>query len=237
MVPHTVNSNGYCTVCKMYIGTDEEAGTATIDGVEYDAAFSSDVNAAAGNWNKVSLGDSSFATALSTEGAMLVITRDSESTISYVSGEAYEKFMIGKDDSNHVDLATVGTTTEDEEGLVAFTSDDGTTAIYDGATVYAALEAAGMADLDSYVLISNTSGSYTITNVSVYVPAGTIVSEDVGVDEPAEEGETETEEDGEDLTVEDETPAAEETNPTTGVALALVPMAIAGFAVVSSKRR
>ncbi len=67
-----------------------------------------------------------------------------------------------------------------------------------------------------------------------------IVMEDVEVEQPAEDTDTETEEDGEDIDVGDTGSDAEETtdsNPTTGVVLALVPMAIAGFAVVSSKRR
>ncbi|MCD7771620.1 MAG: hypothetical protein LUH23_05990 [Oscillospiraceae bacterium] len=67
-----------------------------------------------------------------------------------------------------------------------------------------------------------------------------IVMEDVEVEQPAEDTDIETEEDGEDIDVGDTGSDAEETtdsNPTTGVVLVLVPMAIAGFAVVSSKRR
>ncbi len=237
-VPHTVASNGYCTVCHMYIGTDDEGSTITVDGVEYEAAFSNDVNFASNDWNTTTLGDESFVNALSTEGALLVITRDTETIVSYVSGEVWDKFFVGAN-YQYVYLSTVGTSTDDEDDLVAFLSDDGTTVVYDGATVYAALEAAGLTDSTSYTLGTNSSETYTITNVSVYVPVGTIVAEDVDVEEPVESTDTETEDDGDDLTVDDtdevETPA--ETNPTTGVALALVPMAIAGFAVVSSKRR
>ncbi|MCD8107113.1 MAG: hypothetical protein LUE20_04005 [Oscillospiraceae bacterium] len=237
-VPHTVGSDGYCTVCHMYIGTDDESSTITVDGVEYEAAFSSDVNFASNDWNTTTLGDESFINALSTEGALLVITRDTETIVSYVSGEVWDKFFVGAN-YQYVYLSTVGTSTDDEDDLVAFLSDDGTTVVYDGATVYAALEAAGLTDSSSYTLGTNSSETYTITNVSVYVPVGTIVAEDVDVEEPVESTDTETEEDGDDLTVDDtdevETPA--ETNPTTGVALALVPMAIAGLAVVSSKRR
>ncbi len=62
----------------------------------------------------------------------------------------------------------------------------------------------------------------------------------VDADEPVEDTDTATEEDGEDdtdLDVNDvdETPA--ETNPTTGIVLALVPMAVAAAAAVASKRR
>ncbi len=67
-----------------------------------------------------------------------------------------------------------------------------------------------------------------------------LVSEEVTVTEPVEDTDTpDEEEDEEDLDVGDTDSSDEETetNPTTGVALALIPMAIAGFAVVSSKRR
>ncbi|MCD7731823.1 MAG: hypothetical protein LUH56_00055 [Oscillospiraceae bacterium] len=236
-VPHTVDSNGYCTVCKEYIGTDDaEATTVTVDGVDYVEAFVYDTTIASGNWNKVTIGDSTLAAALNTEGAILQVTRDTETLIDYVSGSIYEKFLLGKDDSNYVALSAHGTTVNDEDGLVAYTSDDGTTVTYDGATVYAALSDAGLADLSSYVLISNTSASYNITSVRVLVPVGTVVTETVDVDEPAEDTNTETEDDELDV---DDNDAEEvtETNPTTGAVLTLVPMAIAGFAVVASKRR
>ncbi|MCD7772009.1 MAG: Cna B-type domain-containing protein [Oscillospiraceae bacterium] len=67
-----------------------------------------------------------------------------------------------------------------------------------------------------------------------------LVSEEVTVSEPVEDTDTpDEEEDEEDLDVgnTDSSDEETETNPTTGVALALIPMAIAGFAVVSSKRR
>ncbi len=84
---HDVDSNGYCTVCKEYIGLDGEEVTVTIDGGEYVAAFSNDLNAVSGNWNKVSLGDSSLISALSTEGAILVVTRVTETILCYAAGD------------------------------------------------------------------------------------------------------------------------------------------------------
>ncbi len=65
-------------------------------------------------------------------------------------------------------------------------------------------------------------------------------TEEVNIDEPEES--TDTDEEPDELDVDDttETPAEEPTtdsNPTTGVVLALVPMAVAAAAVVASKRR
>ncbi|MCC8195610.1 MAG: hypothetical protein LIO49_02175 [Ruminococcus sp.] len=231
--PHEVDANGYCTVCGEYVGSETESEVITIDGVEYVEAFSNDLNAASGNWNSYTLGDSSFASALNTEGARLVIERDTETILSYVDGQVWDKFIISA--SSNVQLGTNGTTAEDED-VVAFISDDGLTVVYDGATVYAAMEAAGIEGSSSYSLISNSSASYNITSVKVLVPVGTVVTETVDVDEPVEDTNTETEDDELDV---DDNDAEEvtETNPTTGVVLALVPMAIAGFAVVASKRK
>ncbi len=244
-VPHTVDSTGYCTVCCMYIGSDEEAGTTTIDGVEYEAAYSSDIKLASGSWSAADLGDTSILDALATEGALLVVTRDSEQNIVFSNEETiYEKFVLVNSwySGDTVQLGTAGHTSADEPdtGIIDCISDDGTTAVYDGNTIYDTWVSNGLNAGGTVLFISNTSSTdYSIANITVYVPAGTVTAEDVDVDEPAEEGETETEDDeAEDLTVDDdttETPA--ETNPTTGAVLALVPMAIAGFAVVSSKRR
>ncbi len=245
-VPHTVASNGYCTVCHMYIGTDDETSTTTVDGIEYEVAYSEDVNLAASGWGTYEFADNSIIDALATDGALLVITRSEATDVVYDSDAGtYEK--LGLVDSwwvgDWLRLGTAGHTDADEadDTIIDCMSDDGTTIIYDGATVYAAWVAAGMDNGGTATLITNTSGTYTITNVAVYVPAGTITAEDVTVDEPAEEGDTDDEEDEDDMNVDDgdeaeaETPA--ETNPTTGAVLALVPMAIAGLAVVASKRK
>ncbi len=169
-IPHDDDDHdGYCDTCKEYVGGEEEVQIVTIDDVEYAVLFSNELNASAGNWNKVTLGDASFVEALNTEGAILVVERDTEMSISYADG-GYEKFMVGKDDSTYVQLSTNGTTTEDEDGLVAFVSDDGTTVIYDASVVYEALTEKGIENLDAYVIISNTSGSYKIVSVMVLVP-------------------------------------------------------------------
>ncbi len=82
---------------------------------------------------------------------------------------------------------------------------------------------------------------FTLEATDVYLEI-TFASDDevVDTDEPVEEGDTKTEDDGEDAdSVDvgdvDETP--DETNPTTGIVLALVPMAVAAAAAVASKRR
>lgn len=63
-----------------------------------------------------------------------------------------------------------------------------------------------------------------------------VTEETVEIAEPTENTETETEDDGEEETLE-VTDEAVESNPTTGAILALVPMAVAGLAVVVTKRR
>ncbi len=147
-------------------------------------------------------------------------------------------------------LGTGGHTDADEESttIIDCISDDGVSVMYDGNTIYDAWVAAGMSNGGTATLITNTSGLYQITNVTVYVPAGSATSEEVTVEEveisePQEPTDTETEEDGTDdvdvseTGTDDTTADVAESNPTTGVALALLPMAIAGFATVISKRR
>ncbi|MCD7784347.1 MAG: hypothetical protein LUH18_01980 [Oscillospiraceae bacterium] len=63
--------------------------------------------------------------------------------------------------------------------------------------------------------------------------ASGVVEETVNIDEPVEGTDTETEDDSEEEEVAE---VEEESNPTTGAMLALLPMAIAGLAVVISKK-
>ncbi|MCD7822597.1 MAG: hypothetical protein LUG86_01035 [Oscillospiraceae bacterium] len=84
-------------------------------------------------------------------------------------------------------------------------------------------------DSGAALKVSADGGAYLLINMPVDETT-------VDTEQPVEEGETETEDDGEDLSVVDEEPAAE-TNPTTGIVLALVPMAVAAAAAVASKRR
>ena len=240
-VPHTVDSDGYCTVCKEYIGTGDEDTTVTINGGEYEAAYTYDVNLAASGWGTADLGDTALIDALATEGSILVITRSQETSIEF--GEStYEKFGLVDSwwSGEWIQLGTGGHTDADEESatIIDCISDDGTVVIYDGATVYNEWVSRGMSGAGTVTLVTNTSSvAYKIANVTVYVPAGSTTVEDVDVTEPAEPTDTETEDDGTDDVEVTENDTTADTNPTTGVVLALVPMAIAGFAAVASKRK
>ncbi len=243
-VAHTVDNNGYCTVCKAYIGTDGDVVTTSINGGEYVEAYYAEVGINSENdsrWGSKDLGGTDLIEALAQDGAILVITRDGVSDTVFSDDGDFEKFGLVNawwTGDGWVALGTAGHTSADEEGVVDCLSDDGTTVIYDGATVYAAWQALNLNTGSNTTIISNTSNSLSIVSVAVYVPADAVSVEEVEVTDPQESGETDSEDDGEDLTVDDsepETPA--ETNPTTGVVLALVPMAIAGLAVVASKRR
>ena len=86
---------------------------------------------------------------------------------------------------------------------------------------------------------NSTDNTLEATEVSIvlYIPVDDTA---VDADEPVEDTDTATEEDGEDdtdLDVNDVDETPDETNPTTGIVLALVPMAVAAAAAVASKRR
>lgn len=173
-IPHTVDSNGYCTVCKEYIGGEEEE-TVTIDGVEYTVAYSEDIDLASGDWDTTDLSDASLVEALATEGSVLVVTRSEETNIVFDTDAAtYEKFGLVNSwwSGDWIVLGTAGYVNGDEDGITAIDciSDDGTTVMYDGITVYNEWVARGMNAGGSALFITNTSGSYTITNISVLVP-------------------------------------------------------------------
>ncbi|MCD8007011.1 MAG: hypothetical protein LUF29_08645, partial [Oscillospiraceae bacterium] len=174
-IPHEdEDHDGYCDTCKEYIGTDEEeAEIVTIDDVEYEVVYSNEDGISAGNWTQVDLGDLDLIEALSQEGAILVITRDTETEVSFADGE-YEKFLLidswWSNDQTPIALGTAGHTSADED-VIDCTSDDGTTVIYDGSTIYEAWTDGGYADGGtSLVFISNTSASYKIVSIQVLVP-------------------------------------------------------------------
>ena len=196
----------------------------------------------AGNWESYTVEDpDGLLEALQTEGAVLTITRSAESGVTEGgTSTSYENFVLI--DSwyacdPYVWLGTAGHTTADEPdkaGLIDCLSDDGLVCTYDAATVYAAYEAAGGLDGGSPIIISNTSASgvYSITNISVVIPETPIeTSSDVEVES------TDATEETTEASTETSSSSSSASSPDTGVALALVPMAIAGFAVVSSKRR
>ncbi len=104
--------------------------------------------------------------------------------------------------------------------------------------VAAAFAAIGADPADGIVINWWGDDYATLTGVAVVSTSDDAAAETEATD--AEEETAETAEAEETAETEETTEAAEETtttSPSTGVALALVPMAIAGFAVVSSKRR
>lgn len=172
-IPHTVDSTGHCTVCKEYIGTEEE--TVTIDGVEYTVAYSEDISLDSAEWDTTDLSDASLVEALATEGSVLVVTRSEETNIVFdTDAGTYDKFGLVNSwwSGDWIVLGTAGYASGDEDGVTVIdcTSDDGTTVMYDGITVYNEWAARGMNAGGSALFITNSSGSYTITNVTVLVP-------------------------------------------------------------------
>ncbi|MCD7847628.1 MAG: hypothetical protein LUG49_06340 [Oscillospiraceae bacterium] len=196
-----------------------------------------------GNWADYTLDNitmTELLEALQTEGACLVLTRDPETHIVYDDG-TWEKFCIldswwsGTDvttGNGWVVLGSGGTTSEDEPdgGIIDCVYDDGVTVMWDGATVAQALIDGGFNSEGGVTMIINSSddGAYKITNVSVVVSDVASSVEE----ETTEEASSDAEE-----TTEASTETSTASSPDTGVALAFVPMAIAGIAVVSSKRR
>ncbi|MCD7771608.1 MAG: hypothetical protein LUH23_05930 [Oscillospiraceae bacterium] len=174
-IPHDVDSDGYCTLCGMYIGGEEEPGTVTLGDTEYNVLYSNTTSLKCGNWEQVNLdSDTSLMDALAEDGAILVVTRDTETVVSYADG-GYEKLLFidswWSNNSTPMALGTAGHTSADESDVIDCTSDDGITIIYDGATIYQAWVDGGYADGgNAIVFISNTSASYNIVSIQVLVP-------------------------------------------------------------------
>ncbi len=102
---------------------------------------------------------------------------------------------------------------------------------YKGNTIIYALGGEAYAQND----IPSWDGRYGAGAKEIYLLASTVEEENVVVEEVEDPVEPSTEEE-EDVTVDVEEPA-EDTNPGTGLALAVVPMLVAAVAVVASKRR
>ncbi|MCD8106900.1 MAG: hypothetical protein LUE20_02910 [Oscillospiraceae bacterium] len=154
--------------------------------------------------------------ALNQEGSKLVLT------LSNTAGW----FQVGFNASTTA-ICFSGNT-EGTDGYVAYTLEtdgDNQVLTIDGQTVYDIVSTS-----DWYQFIC---GGELLLNVAVTVPDSADASAEEETTEAAEADTTDA--------TEETTEAAEETttstSPATGVALALVPMAIAGFAVVSSKKR
>ena len=174
-IPHDVDSDGYCTLCGMYIGGEEEPGTVTLGDTEYNVLYSNTTTLKSGNWEQVNFDtDTSMMDALAEDGAILVVTRDTETVVSYADGE-YEKPLFSdswwSNNSTPMVLGTAGHTSTDESDIIDCASDDGITIIYDGATIYQAWVDGGYADGgNAIVFISNTSASYNIVSIQVLAP-------------------------------------------------------------------
>ncbi|MCD8106899.1 MAG: hypothetical protein LUE20_02905 [Oscillospiraceae bacterium] len=187
-----------------------------------------------------------FLEALQVEGAVLVITRDTEVHIQYTENTeeadgTYENFCFIDSWYSTGDercwLGTAGHSSSDEpdKGIIDCLSDDGITVTYDANAVYARYEEMGALSGGTITLVINTSetNAYKVSSISVILPETTEeTSEDDSSSETAEASEDATE-----TSTESSSSSSSSSSPDTGVALALVPMAIAGIAVVSSKRR
>ncbi len=205
-----------------------------------EVLFSEEVDFFVGNWVTATLENSDdFLEALQVEGAQLVLTRSTNAGIVYEDDGPYENYLLFDSwyqGGSYIWLGTGGHSTADEpgkadEGMIDCLEDDGINIYYDANTVYAALEAAGdIIEYDSIMVISNVTddASFRLVTVSVILPES-------AAEETAEEAEASEAEETAEASESTETSTA--SSPDTGVALALVPMAIAGIAVVSSKRR
>ncbi|MCD7771538.1 MAG: hypothetical protein LUH23_05575 [Oscillospiraceae bacterium] len=167
-------------------GDDDDSGS-TLDTGDYDfsdytvAAYEQCVYFSAGNWADYTV-DMAIAEALATEGSLLVITRS-----EYDADAGYEKFLLidshwSMSDSNGgnmwLSLGTSITKISDNDGVdVDCIFDNGTTVVYDGATVYAALLARGLdttSGADLLVISNSGSTSYSITSITAYVPTSSV---------------------------------------------------------------
>ncbi len=161
--------------------------------------------------------------ALNQEGSKLVLTITNTGSWFQVGFNCDPYAYAHSDDSDGANGHPVYTLEQDG---------DYQTVTLDGQNIYDILTAAGW-----YQLIC---GGEVLVNVSVTVPSDdTASAEEDTSDEASAEAADDTAEAEETTETVEETTSEEasSTSPATGVALALVPMAIAGIAVVSSKRR
>ncbi len=202
----------------------------------------------AGNWTEYDVTDATFFELLNNEDAYLVITRDTETHISFADG-AWEKFCILDSwwsakypnatdaECQWIQLGTAGHTSADEASiLVDCVYDDGIRVMWPAKAIYDLLEANDALGKGNAHFICNEGageGIYKITNISIIIP-------DVPAEEttaPAEDTTAPAEDTTEPAT--DTTAPVEETSEpaNTGIVLALLPMAVAAAAVVASKRK
>ncbi|MCD8006150.1 MAG: hypothetical protein LUF29_04135 [Oscillospiraceae bacterium] len=175
-IPHDVGSDGYCTVCKEYIGGGEEVlpEIVEMDESQYTVTYSMDIDSNSGDWKQWNLGDKELLEALSADGALLQIVRGEEVDSTSVGEEDYEKFVLVDSwysSNDYVWLGTGGDTSDDEPNVIDCLSDDGITITYDGNAIYDAWMANGLDDGGVAVLVSNCSFTYAVSSIRVIVPA------------------------------------------------------------------
>ncbi len=211
----------------------------------------------AGNWSQFDLETTmdDLLEALATPGSYFVVTRSNEiaETICFPD-EGYEKFFmtdgwwsmrVPNDAGEEINGIRMGTANHTIDAAVANGNtydvtidavlDDGIKVWYDGAELLALLNSSlPESHGSSIVFVSNTSTtSYKITNISVVVPETPIVEENEPVADTTENTETPA-----DTTEPENTETPVEKEPAnTGIALAVVPMAVAAVAVALSKKR
>lgn len=170
-----------------FIATLDEGGSGetgdTGDTGEYDLSgytlsYSADINLAASNFSSYTFSDTAIVDAMATEGSIFVVTRSTS-----VTETNYDKFGLVDawyEMGDWLNLGTAISKAADETGTATVIDcefDNGVTVVYDGTTIYNALVAAGFYNGGAAQFISNTSSqTYTITNVSVYVPTTTSTS-------------------------------------------------------------
>ncbi len=198
--------------------------------------------------------------AASTEGATAQVVMDLESTISgfavYTLKTVAESNAYGSSSSANSDLwyssgtgalynstadtyvlaGSTDTLTFDVDTSLLYNSTYG---LYNGTMYLTQWVTLGTStgDWSTYYTYTDYSSEYSLraTAVTLVVTIPSDEADDLVVDEPIEPTDTDEEDDTLDVAETDETPA--ETNPTTGIVLALVPMAVAAAAAVASKRR
>lgn len=211
----------------------------------------------AGNWSQFDLETTieDLMEALATPGSYFVVTRSNEptDTVLYTDG-GYEKFFmtdgwwsmrVPNDADEEINGIRMGTANHTMDMVTADGKptdvtidpvlDDGIKVWYDSAELLEIMNAAlPESHGSSIVFVSNTSSTtYKITNISVVVPAEPIVTETVD-ETPADTTTENTETPADNTTT--ETPVEKEPAET-GIALAVVPMAVAAVAVALSKKR
>ncbi|MCD8006564.1 MAG: hypothetical protein LUF29_06275 [Oscillospiraceae bacterium] len=148
----------------------EEPEDTEFDLSSYTLWYSEDLSLTSSNWSTYEFTDTSWVDALTADGAIFVITRDTD-TVTFSSSDVWDKFFVY--DSSWANQISLGTKTS-TDCTVNKTFDNGSMIVYSGASVYNALTSAGV---DPAILVCNsTADTYHVTNISVYIPTATIIA-------------------------------------------------------------